>query len=61
MKEYPFLLQVELPGHGLIPDEDRPIFEDNFQDVMEYCMLIRLIKKRPDYFPASGSYIGKSP
>jgi DNA gyrase inhibitor GyrI len=30
-----------LPDHGLIPDEERPVYEIYFADTLEYCVPIR--------------------
>jgi DNA gyrase inhibitor GyrI len=30
-----------LPDHGLIPDEQRPVYEIYFKETMEYCVPIR--------------------
>jgi hypothetical protein len=29
-----------LPDRGLIPDEDRPVYEIYFKDTLEYCVPI---------------------
>ena len=30
-----------LPDHGLVPDEERPVYEIYFKDTLEYCVPIR--------------------
>jgi DNA gyrase inhibitor GyrI len=30
-----------LPDHGLIPDEERPVYEIYFKDTLEYCVPVR--------------------